>query len=207
MRIGHQVGAAVCLVALTLITACGGSDKTTNGPACDDGAMNGTETSVDCGGTQCGGCGIGQGCLVAADCDSRLCSDGFCACPTGYAPDAAGVCADVDECANGATCGEHATCYNNVGGYLCSCDIGYGGDGQTCTACEAGTWGQGCAKDCALEHCASGILCDVADGTVTSCAACEPGSWGSLCQSSCDLGDCSDAVVCDHDTGAVLGCT
>lgn len=42
-------------------------------------------------------------------------------------------CRDIDECRNGqAGCAEHARCTNSPGGFECTCDSGYGGDGHSC---------------------------------------------------------------------------
>ena len=52
-------------------------------PGCNDGAKNGDETGIDCGGPSCGKtCGIGQGCAAAGDCASIRCVASQCACPT-----------------------------------------------------------------------------------------------------------------------------
>ncbi len=56
-------------------------------PACGDGYVNGSETGVDCGGdvSWCAArCPDGQGCLVAADCQSGICDAGshLCAQPS-----------------------------------------------------------------------------------------------------------------------------
>ena len=41
--------------------------------------------------------------------------------------------ADVDECSmHNHNCSEHALCINTVGGYNCSCEEGYNGDGFHC---------------------------------------------------------------------------
>ncbi|KAI8510753.1 hypothetical protein Bbelb_116690 [Branchiostoma belcheri] len=43
---------------------------------------------------------------------------------------------DVDECTNGtANCSAHATCNNTPGGFNCTCDAGYSGDGVSCAVC------------------------------------------------------------------------
>ena len=39
---------------------------------------------------------------------------------------------DIDECSAGHTCDSSATCHNSDGSYLCVCNSGYTGDGQTC---------------------------------------------------------------------------
>ncbi|HYP98892.1 MAG TPA: hypothetical protein VER96_09465 [Polyangiaceae bacterium] len=47
---------------------------------CQDGAKNGTETDVDCGGS-CAGCLEGRACLAASDCQSGDCRSGSCYLP------------------------------------------------------------------------------------------------------------------------------
>ena len=43
--------------------------------------------------------------------------------------------ADNDECADGTdVCSANATCYNTDGGYNCSCNSGYEGDGVNCSS-------------------------------------------------------------------------
>ena len=42
--------------------------------------------------------------------------------------------ADVDECiGNQAGCAGQATCTNTDGSFLCECNVGFQGDGFTCT--------------------------------------------------------------------------
>ena len=42
---------------------------------------------------------------------------------------------DVDECsASTHSCSENAECTNTKGGYTCTCNAGYTGDGKNCTA-------------------------------------------------------------------------
>ena len=45
---------------------------------CADGIKNGAETGVDCGGGTCAPCANGQGCTMASDCASGVCSGAFC---------------------------------------------------------------------------------------------------------------------------------
>ncbi|KAI4808144.1 hypothetical protein KUCAC02_000212 [Chaenocephalus aceratus] len=44
------------------------------------------------------------------------------------------ACLDVDECALGSDCDEHASCHNTDGSYTCTCIPPYSGDGKNCTA-------------------------------------------------------------------------
>src|SRR6185369_17740 len=50
-------------------------------PSCGDGAKNGDETAVDCGGS-CAPCGDGEDCLSGLDCASKVCSGDVCQVPT-----------------------------------------------------------------------------------------------------------------------------
>jgi hypothetical protein len=47
-----------------------------------DGAKNGDETDVDCGGTKAPACGDGKGCATAADCTSSVCKGEICQAPS-----------------------------------------------------------------------------------------------------------------------------
>ncbi|HET9989096.1 MAG TPA: DUF4215 domain-containing protein, partial [Kofleriaceae bacterium] len=55
-------------------------------PTCTDLAKNGSETDLDCGGTTCDGlghtCADGKTCLIAADCQSGVCTGNVCQVPT-----------------------------------------------------------------------------------------------------------------------------
>lgn len=54
-------------------------------------------------------------------------------CPSGSELDQ-GLCVDIDECARGIDdCGADASCINQIGAFRCVCDIGFTGDGYTCT--------------------------------------------------------------------------
>uniref|UniRef100_A0A8C4EAZ8 Sushi, von Willebrand factor type A, EGF and pentraxin domain-containing protein 1 n=1 Tax=Dicentrarchus labrax TaxID=13489 RepID=A0A8C4EAZ8_DICLA len=49
------------------------------------------------------------------------------------------ACLDVDECALGSDCDEHASCQNTEGSYTCTCTHPYSGDGKNCTALSCPT--------------------------------------------------------------------
>lgn len=58
-----------------------GPDSTSDQPPpparCDDGAQNGLETGVDCGGPDCPPCFPGE-CMKPEDCDTKICVEGKC---------------------------------------------------------------------------------------------------------------------------------
>ena len=76
--------------ACTLVDTCGGGNcHGGSGPSCYDGVVNGHETGTDCGGqigacgfAACPSCGTGQGCVLAADCSSGVCTSGHCVAPS-----------------------------------------------------------------------------------------------------------------------------
>ena len=47
-------------------------------PTCDDGAQNGGETDIDCGGGDCPKCDIGKQCVLDTDCVTGFCEDAVC---------------------------------------------------------------------------------------------------------------------------------
>lgn len=60
----------------TSVTATAGSSSTsaTGGSSCSDGAKNGAETDIDCGGDACNPCVDGGSCKTNFDCQSKVCS-------------------------------------------------------------------------------------------------------------------------------------
>lgn len=73
-------GSVVGLGAGCELIAGLGDPKLDNTALCSDGIKDGNETSKDCGGG-CGPCQPGEGCLVGADCQSKLCTGGTCLAP------------------------------------------------------------------------------------------------------------------------------
>ena len=43
------------------------------------------------------------------------------------------IISDVNECETSSQCHSNATCDNTGGSYICNCNLGYSGDGFTCT--------------------------------------------------------------------------
>merc|ERR1712166_1046106 len=73
---------------------------------------------------------------VFAECTTdgaNICSG----CVEGYElqDDGSNACGDIDECTdNTDRCDDNAACTNNAGSHTCTCDPGFHGDGETCTA-------------------------------------------------------------------------
>merc|ERR1712205_206486 len=97
-----------------------------------------------------------------------------------------------DECL-AAPCDANAACTNTVGGFECTCDAGYTGDGVTCTdvdECLAAP----CDANAACTNTEGGFECTcdagyTGDGAtctqVTFCAAGICGSGSVCCEASC----------------------
>ncbi len=123
---------------------------------CTDGIFNGQETDVDCGGPVCAACVPGDGCMVATDCDSLVCSAGVCAtrtCNDGVQNqdetdvDCGGsICA---ACADGGSCVAPSDCASGSceGGACVSCSDGVQNQDETGVDCGGATCG-GCLGEC-----------------------------------------------------------
>jgi formylglycine-generating enzyme required for sulfatase activity len=110
---------------------------------CGDGAPNGGETDVDCGGPDCPPCAEGGACMSGSDCASDACVGALCQAPscadlavnggeTGVdcgGPDCA-PCADGQGCSSGADC-QGGACQSGACQTPPSCTGGAGAD-TTC---------------------------------------------------------------------------
>jgi putative metal-binding protein len=198
-------------------------------PSCSDQIKNGTETSVDCGGS-CPPCNAGQGCSIDADCLGGVCAGGACQAPscadhvknggeTGVdcggatcAPCGAGdLCGVGSDCASGVCTGgvcQAAVCTDGVkNGTETAVDCG----GALCPPCADGL---GCAvgTDCVDIVCLGGVCQTPActDGiqnggeTDVDCGgpACAPCGVASHCQSN---GDCVSGI-CMNGTCQAPSC-
>ena len=182
---------------------------------CDDGAQDGAETGLDCGGSICNPCGEGGPCSSGADCATGYCSTGGACvghCADGVKDsdesdtDCGGSCGptcwDARACASGADC---------VGGFclpsthLCgsTCADGVQDYGESDVDC-----GSGCATRCPVgAHCGSGGDCDTgvcnyATGLciVTPCldGTKDFGETGVDCGRVCST-LCANGVACQGD--------
>lgn len=101
---------------------------------CGDGAENGDETDLDCGGVVCAPCGVGDECVFGTDCVEEICMAGIClppACNDGAENgnetdvDCGGAC--VTNCAPGKGCLANGDCTTGLcaGAPLaCACPAG-----------------------------------------------------------------------------------
>lgn len=81
----------------------------------------------------------------------------------------------VNECGDGTdNCGDNATCNDLLVGFECACNIGYEGDGTSCTEID----------ECDPNPCQnSGVCTDEVDNYSCSCPF---GFFGPQCQDACD---------------------
>ena len=167
--------------------------------SCDDQVMNGAETAVDCGGAECGPCGLGAACVANSDCEEGSVCDSV-----------SSTCSDVDECLDGtAGCDANATCTNAdpaAGGFSCECRTGFAGDGMTCVDVdECGANTAGCDGDATCANTEGGFTCTcnaplVGDGfSCVSAANCD-GNPG-VCAADATCAAVGNEEVCACDSG------
>jgi hypothetical protein len=74
-----------------IMHTCGTGGGDAGGGSCTDGAKDGAETDVDCGGPSCPVCVAGARCVTSRDCKTGLCSGGICLVDTTCASILAGM--------------------------------------------------------------------------------------------------------------------
>ncbi|MFT7625018.1 MAG: hypothetical protein ACI9WU_004209, partial [Myxococcota bacterium] len=124
---------AACLnTAGSFVCTCQ-SDFFGNGQSCDPCATCEPDQygSTSCGPTTdriCADCD--PGCTTCEGPSASECTE----CPLGFDL-TDGQCLDIDECAAPDACHAAADCENTAGDFVCTCQPGWAGDGQTCSAC------------------------------------------------------------------------
>lgn len=209
-----------------------GEETDTGGALCtENGVVDGQETDVDCGGSDCPDCALGDSCLLNGDCQSGACIDSVCSAPTctdgGKNQDETGIdcggpcppcgtgqdCLDADDCLSGkctsGTC-DAPTCDDGIqNGAETDLDCG----GSQCDGCTDGdTCGDN--PDCTSGYCADGTCAAKSCESDDECS-----DLTNLCfDGVCDMADftcqampkidCSDldgecvVGVCDLQDGA-----
>jgi hypothetical protein len=193
----------------------GGSGGEGDAPTCDDGAMNGAETGVDCGGPDCDPCVPPPECEGGDDCESGVCEGGECQDPTCDDGVANGGETDVDcgggvcaACSEGAACVDAADCASGVcdagACTTAACDDGVQNGGETDVDCGGGVCapcaaGLGCVVDgdCALDLCLDATCASCMPGEVLVCFSGPPASLG--------LGACVSGTQSCGDAGQPEG--
>ncbi len=145
--------------------------------SCSDGELNGDETGLDCGGTQCAACGVGLPCLLDVDCETGVC-DGLTL-----------VCIASTLCGNGqAEVGEDCDDFNRDGGDGCSrtCTIE---DGYTCSPADLGEilFGSTCDPICGDGNVVGDEVCDGSAFTADCTSLGFSNGAGAVCGTDCDV--------------------
>lgn len=145
--------------------------------SCDDGAQNGSETSVDCGGAQCPPCSGGDGCASPDDCTSGVCLAEICQeprCGDGVV-NGDDICDDGNQ-SNQDDCNEDCV--------AASCDDGFH---------NADELDVDCGGHCGPGSCDVGQSCENDNDCVANsdCPAgvCQPSSEGVSCLDILQRGD------------------
>uniref|UniRef100_A0A3B3X9S2 EGF-like domain-containing protein n=1 Tax=Poecilia mexicana TaxID=48701 RepID=A0A3B3X9S2_9TELE len=101
-------------------------------------------------------------------------------------------CLDKDECAQGQICHTRATCTNTIGGFFCSCQQGFIGDGFSCEDVnECSRSNTTCPSFSQCVNSPGSYVCSCLNGTVASNDSC-------LCHLSPSV-TCTDIDECQMD--------
>jgi uncharacterized protein (AIM24 family) len=147
---------------------------------CSNGAQDGSETDVDCGGSSCAPCGPGKGCADGSDCASALCNNGTCLAAACDDKIKNGDETDVDcggktcaACSAGAKCAGDADCVSGTctgGACASTCSDMIKGGAETDVDCGGGAV-SGCTPCADSKHCKLGGDCQSAVCQATVCQA------------------------------------
>lgn len=170
--------AADCASRVCVASGCApGVARCCQPPSCSDDVANGTEPFIDCGDASCGGCPVGNACVLNQNCATGLCEAGVCTAPPTCSDEIQnGAETDVDcgggncpRCSDLSDCDEDTDCFNNncdASGVCISCgdatingtetDVDCGGADPACQRCPAGSLCTSNA-DCATTFCLAGV--------------------------------------------------
>lgn len=153
------------------------SDPALSAGDCTDGIRNGLETDTDCGGPSCSPCQDNQGCALAVDCGSQVCTNAICQPPS--CTDAVQNGTETDTDCGGASCGRcsvdkmcnvGADCASNsCSGNKCTssnCTDGQKNGDETDTDC-----GGSCGRCNPGRRCVSESDCNTANCAGSKCVA------------------------------------
>ncbi|MAJ97119.1 MAG: hypothetical protein CMI56_00705 [Parcubacteria group bacterium] len=125
-----------------------------------------------------------------------------CVCDDGYKGGGFGTpgnppkesCVDIDECSSDNDCHEHSSCTNVDGSYICTCKVGYRGDGKVCEEFDV------CQED--YVDCGEGGTCssakdtNIVDGKLSYTCTCADGysggGTGNPPEICIDIDECSE---------------
>lgn len=183
---------------------------------CLDGAKNGSESDIDCGGTCTTKCATGKGCSGPSDCaaSGAVCASGLCC-----VPNCSGKICGSNGCGGSCgTCSSATTPQCNSGGTQCLCNstscatlgAGYVCNGSGQCACSTGS----------TENCFDGIdnncdgLVDCADpqcgSGVAQCVTQAPSGWAygrSVPAASCNNGNPNSLYKSVSSPSSCTGCS
>jgi len=142
----------------------------------------------------------GEDCIQTCDVNGSF---GVCDCSpdcqAGYEIQG-GQCVDINECAeNTANCHANATCENIEGGFTCTCDQYYVGDGVTCDFDECAAGHDNCDPNANCINLSTGFLCACKDGFEGNGESCTDVNECNLIPPPCPAHS-----QCQNDTGTFL---
>ena len=170
--------------------------------ACHDGARNGAETAIDCGGGTCAPCGIGGACVLDTDC-TGVCGKVSKTCVASHCFDQA---QDVDEtaldcggalcagCQVGVACALDRDCGSNACGANGKCAPSKCADGKQ----DGGETAIDCGGSCT--GCGVGVAC--ATGNDCASGSCSAGTH--LCIAGCTSGADCGTTICNLTSGTCV---
>ncbi len=141
---------------------CAAGGCTCQAATCDDGVQNEGETDIDCGGTKCKPCMVGETCKDGADCKTGVCGGVYAGASCPVSGHDAGAATDAASTGGACTCS------------VPSCDDGVKNGNETDIDCGGGT----------CPACTTGKNCDIAGDCVST--ICTAGMTGSQC--ACPVG-------------------